>query len=154
MLVPWTIYLSFTLRERHRVTMWNFAWVGFDVLLLLSFAASAWAVWKRRLVAAVFLSASALLLVVDVWFDVTLSWGTRGQYMAIATAALFELPLCALLVVTVRNVLVRLSNTAAALRGEDAPTGSVLSRPMPMGMTPVAADHTPARDVDDRSSGD
>ena len=148
-LIPWIFYLSVTLRDRHRVTMWNTAWVGFDVLLAISFALGAWAMWKRRLVAIPFLTASATLLLVDSWFDVTMSWGTREQRISLLTALLLEIPLSIVLMLTVRMSLLRLSDMIGRLRGDPPTTRSVLASMMPTpgsmplataGTTPVAKD--------------
>ena len=139
-LIPWIFYLSATLRDRHRVTMWNTAWVGFDVLLALSFALGAWAMWKRRLVAIPFLTASAVLLLVDSWFDVTMSWGTREQQVSLLTALLLEIPLSIVLMLTVRMSLLRLSDMTGRLRGDPPTSRSVLARTMP---TPGSASTPP-----------
>lgn len=136
-LIPWTIYLSVTLRDRHRVTQWGTAWVGFDILLVVMLALSAWAAWRRRLVAVVFLTAAAVLLLIDAWFDVMLSWGTREQTSALVTAFAFEIPLCILFVLSVRKALLRIGETVADLRGETRPERSLLSRRMPMALGPV-----------------
>src|SRR5262249_47570213 len=42
-LVPWILYLTFTLPSRHVTLHYDLAWIGFDVALLASFAATAWA---------------------------------------------------------------------------------------------------------------
>lgn len=136
-LVPWIVYLSITLNERHRVTMWGTAWIGFDVLLLVTFALSAWSVWKRRLVAIAFLSATAIMLLIDAWFDVTMSWGTRGERISIATAIVAELPLFVLLALTIRRSLLRLGTTLARARGVSVASRSVLAQHMP---TPIGED--------------
>ena len=46
-LVPWTLYLTFTLPSRHVTFHYDLAWVGFDVALAASFAATAWAASPR-----------------------------------------------------------------------------------------------------------
>ena len=147
LLIPWILYLSNTLRDRHRVTMWGTAWVGFDVLLLVSFALSAWTVWRRLLVAVPLLSATAVLLLVDAWFDITLSWGTRGQAASIVTALVAEIPVSVLLVLAVRTTLLRLSDTISRLSGVPVGPRSVLTRSMPtpqsMSAMDAGADRTP-----------
>ena len=42
-LVPWILYLTFTLPSRHVTLHYDLAWVGFDIALTASFAATAWA---------------------------------------------------------------------------------------------------------------
>src|SRR5690348_8240310 len=46
LLVPWILYLTFTLPARHVTVHYDLAWVGFDVGLTVSFAATAWAVLR------------------------------------------------------------------------------------------------------------
>ncbi len=87
--VPWTIYLSLTLHT-YRLT-----WVGFDVLLTAALLATAYAAWRRHPLVGLLAAATAALLVVDAWFDVTLSAGPE-RTGAILSAALVELPLAAL----------------------------------------------------------
>lgn len=41
-LLPWTVYLAHTLPDRYDTCQWRAAWVGFDIALLLCFAAAAW----------------------------------------------------------------------------------------------------------------
>ena len=130
-LVPWIAFLSVSLPERHRVGTWDVAWVGFDVLLLISFTASAWAVWKRRLISVAFLGASAFALLIDAWFDMTLSWGTREQRSSLLTGLLVELPVAIVLIVTVGVILRRSGTTVAHLRGTE-PHRSAFAQPMPM----------------------
>ena len=38
-LLPWTLWLTFTLPSRHITQHYDVAWVGFDVALLAAFAA-------------------------------------------------------------------------------------------------------------------
>ena len=45
-LVPWILYLTFTLPSRHVTFHYDLAWIGFDVALAASFAATAWAVLR------------------------------------------------------------------------------------------------------------
>lgn len=134
-LVPWILVLAYTLPTNARVTNWRVAWVGFDSLLALSFAASAWAVWKRRYVAVVALTAASVGLMLDTWFDVTLSWGTRQQWGAVALALFVELPVLAVLLVTVTMAMRRSGAAIARLRGQE-PARSVLGQRLPMAPSP------------------
>ncbi|MFJ9626376.1 hypothetical protein ACIQPR_22670 [Streptomyces sp. NPDC091280] len=92
-LIPWTILLAVTLPSAYEVHQWRVTWVGFDVLLVLSMAATALLGWRRHravIVAAVF---SATLLICDAWFDVSLAFGTSAVWSATALAVFAELPL-------------------------------------------------------------
>jgi hypothetical protein len=47
-LAVWIGVLEVTLPRHYRAGGWRTAWVGFDIGLMLVFAASAWAAWRRR----------------------------------------------------------------------------------------------------------
>ncbi|HZS24302.1 MAG TPA: hypothetical protein VFA30_04875 [Gaiellaceae bacterium] len=95
-LVPWTLYLTFTLPGRHTAHHYDVAWVGFDCALLCSFAVSAWCAVRAPgwLVPAAAVTGTMLLC--DAWFDVISTIGTRDADGAILEAAFAELPLAAL----------------------------------------------------------
>ena len=46
-MLPWTIWLSATLRPHHETRHWDLAWAGFDIGLVLAFLATAAAAWRR-----------------------------------------------------------------------------------------------------------
>src|SRR5581483_9460498 len=82
-LVPWTLYLTFTLPGRHTAHHYDVAWVGFDCALLCSFAVSAWCAGRAPgwLVPAAAVTGTMLLC--DAWFDVISTIGTRDADGAI-----------------------------------------------------------------------
>jgi hypothetical protein len=41
-LLPWTLWLTYSLPSRNITDHYDLAWVGFDVALLLAFAATTW----------------------------------------------------------------------------------------------------------------
>jgi hypothetical protein len=91
-LVPWTVYLGYTLPDRQLSSHYNIAWVGFDVILLVVLAATGIFALRRSLYLAMAATAAATLLVIDAWFDVMTSPGS--QFLeSLATAVLIELPL-------------------------------------------------------------
>jgi hypothetical protein len=92
LLVPWVALLGSTLPSRHASHQWRLAWTGFDAALVLAFAATAWTGWRNRQLVVTSLVVLGTLLLCDVWFDVTLSWGTNEQAASIVTAALAEVP--------------------------------------------------------------
>lgn len=104
-LVPWIAYLSVTLPQRHASGGWRFAWVGFDVALVVALAATAWCTLKRRQAVLMVLLVSGVLLVCDAWFDVVLSWGSSEVVASIVTAGLVELPLAVLFFSTYHRLL-------------------------------------------------
>ncbi len=93
-LLPWTIYLAGSLPARQVSTNYGAAWAGFDVLLMLTLASTAYFALRRSRYLAMAASAAAALLVVDAWFDVlTTPAGQRIE--SIGLAAFVELPLAA-----------------------------------------------------------
>ncbi|MBF9073726.1 hypothetical protein [Streptacidiphilus fuscans] len=123
-LVPWTVYLAFSLPDQFEARHWSAAWVGFDVLLLLSLAAAGLAVWQRRQALIPLSIVAGTLLVCDAWFDITLDWGTRDVWSSVAAAVLVELPLALLLFLRARRlyrITVRLAWERMGLPGEPPP---------------------------------
>jgi hypothetical protein len=93
-LLPWTIYLGFSLPDRQLSPHYNIAWVGFDVLELIALGSTGYFALRHSRYLAVTSAAAATLLVVDAWFDVMTS--PRHQILqAIVLAVLVELPLAA-----------------------------------------------------------
>ncbi len=118
-LVPWVVLLSASLPMTTSVGAWRTAWVGFDVALIAALALSAWTVWRRRQLALVALTVTATLVVCDMWFDLSLSWGTPDQTTAIFSALLAELPLLFVLLVSLATMLRRSAMVTQRLRGRD-----------------------------------
>lgn len=133
-LVPWIAYLSVTLPEHHRTGMWDVAWVGFDVILLVMVAASAWSMWRRRMVTIAFLAASAITLMLDAWFDIVLSWGSKEARSSVITGLFIEVPVALLFIATIMRILRRSGEMVARLRGVEPPRHA-LAVPMPMAPT-------------------
>lgn len=96
-LVPWTVYLAATLPSRHIVRHWTLTWVGFDILLLLSFVLTAVFGAMRRQLVAYFAVVTGTLLVCDAWFDVVTA-GPHDVRAALASALIAEVPLALLLI--------------------------------------------------------
>ena len=107
-LAAWIIVLALTLHRSFHTHYWRGAWVGFDILEFLGFAATGWALWRGRQIAIAFLLITATLLCCDAWFDVILDIGTRNIWESVASAALAELPL-AFIMFTAARRLVRMS---------------------------------------------
>ncbi|GAA3825647.1 hypothetical protein [Streptomyces chiangmaiensis] len=96
-LVPWTVVLGMTLPSDYQVHAWRTTWVGFDILLLTALGATA-VLGKRRHRAVVIPAlSSAVLLVCDAWFDVSLALGTPAVWASAALAVFVELPMAAFL---------------------------------------------------------
>lgn len=92
-LIPWTIYLGFSLPARQDSPNYNVAWAGFDVLLLTALGATGWFAYRRSRYLAVAAAAAATLLVTDAWFDILTSPAGADLVEAIVMAVLAELPL-------------------------------------------------------------
>jgi hypothetical protein len=91
-LIPWTIYLGYSLPSRQLSPHYNVAWAGFDVLELIALGATGYFSLRRSRYLAISAAAAATLLVVDAWFDIMTS--PREQVaQAIVLAAVIELPL-------------------------------------------------------------
>jgi hypothetical protein len=94
-LIPWSVYLAFTLPTRALSPHYDIAWVGFDVMLAIALGGTGFFALRRSRWLAVAAAAAGTLLVVDAWFDIMTS--PRGQIAeAIMLAALVELPLAVL----------------------------------------------------------
>ena len=103
-LIPWTVYLGLTLPNRYVTTHWTFTWVGFDVLLLLAFAATAALGLLRRQLVVLSAFATGLLLICDAWFDLTTA-GPRDWALSLISAVVVELPVAAFLLNTALRLL-------------------------------------------------
>ena len=97
-LVPWTVLLALTLPSGYEVHQWRLAWVGFDVLLVVAMASTALLGWLRHRAVIVSGTTTAVLLICDAWFDVSLAVGTPEVWLSAALAAFAELPLAVYLI--------------------------------------------------------
>ncbi len=104
-LAAWIGILAVTLPRYYRSGGWRGAWVGFDLALLVAFAVTGWAAWKRRQVLIICLVVLATLLCCDAWFDVVLDARTRGFELSLLSAVCIELPLAAFAVLGARRLL-------------------------------------------------
>jgi len=96
LLVPWILYLTFTLPARHVTVHYDLAWVGFDLGLTAALAATTWGVLRGSRWLVPFAACAGTMLVCDAWFDVTTSRYGTELWEAILQAAFAELPLAAL----------------------------------------------------------
>ncbi len=102
-LVPWAVFLVRYLPSTHASAHWDIAWAGFDVALALLLLAVAVAAWHRSPWLEGAAAASAALLAVDAWFDITTSATTVELATAIGEALLIELPLAMLCLLLARD---------------------------------------------------
>jgi len=126
----WIGVLEVKLPRDYRAGGWRAAWVGFDIGLLLVFAATAWAAWRRRQVLIVCLIVLATLLCCDAWFDITLDWGTRGFMVSVLSAAVIELPLAVVALIGARRLLRLTVGRLELLAGSPGPVPSFWQVPL------------------------
>ncbi|HEU5332060.1 MAG TPA: hypothetical protein VFU73_04840 [Actinocrinis sp.] len=94
-MVPWLGILAAGLPARFEAAHWSVAWVGLDALEALGLFATGTLLRRRDARAALTAAATATLLLVDAWFDVVTS-DASGRAVAVAMAALAEIPLAGL----------------------------------------------------------
>jgi len=123
-LLPWTLWLTFSLPARHVSQHYDVAWVGFDIGLAVAFAATTWAALRGSPWIVPFAAATGAMLVCDAWFDVVTSAGGGERLEAVLEAVLAELPLAAVCVFIVVDserflgaTIVRYGETLRRLRG-------------------------------------
>jgi hypothetical protein len=90
--VPWTVHLAMSLPQQAHTHNYRVSWVGFDVLLIVALLATAYYAWRGWRHVGVLAAATATMLVVDAWFDMTTS-GRADLVPAVLSAVLVELPL-------------------------------------------------------------
>jgi len=129
-LAVWIGVLEVKLPRLYRAGGWRAAWVGFDTALLLVFAATAWAAWRRRQILIVCLMVLATLLVCDAWFDTTLDWGTKGFMLSLLSALLLELPLAVVALIGARRLLRLTIGRLEVLAGTSGPVPSFWRVPL------------------------
>ena len=95
-LLPWTLYLTYSLPSRHVTQHYDLAWVGFDIALFSAFAVTTLCTVRSSQWLVPAAAATATMLLCDAWFDIVTS-GAPGERMeAVLQAALAEVPLAAI----------------------------------------------------------
>ena len=95
LLVPWILYLTFTLPARHVTVHYDLAWVGFDIGLAAAFGATALTAFRASTWLVPFAAVTGTMLICDAWFDVVTS-GHGERTEALLEAMFAELPLALL----------------------------------------------------------
>jgi hypothetical protein len=95
LLLPWALWLGYSLPSRKVAHHWDLAWAGFDVVLAAALLLTAFALLTRRPVASSFAAATGALLLADAWFDVVTATGGE-RWVSVALAIFGEIPLAAL----------------------------------------------------------
>ena len=87
-LIPWIVYLGFTLPANYVAQNWPAVWIGFDCLLIAFMAATAVLDWLRRQLVVLPAFTTGVLLICDAWFDVLTAGSGRNLAVPLLTAAL------------------------------------------------------------------
>lgn len=94
-LVGWSAALATSVPPSARARHWNLAWSGLDLAEAAAASATAVLLARGERHAAQPAAVLAALLCIDAWFDVCTAPAGRGRRIAIAEAALLELPVAA-----------------------------------------------------------
>ncbi|MEV6730464.1 MULTISPECIES: LPXTG cell wall anchor domain-containing protein [unclassified Streptomyces] len=94
-LLPWMVVLAKTLPQTAEVSNWSTAWIGLDAMLAAGLSGTGLLLRRHDPRAAPLAAATAALLVMDAWFDVTTSAPGGARATAVALAVCAELPLAA-----------------------------------------------------------
>jgi hypothetical protein len=91
-LLPWIVVLATTLPRRQYDRHYRAAWVGFDIILVLAISRTAYLAFRVDPKVQFPATATAVLLFVDAWFDITTSSNRSQFFEALLLAVLVELP--------------------------------------------------------------
>jgi hypothetical protein len=140
-MLPWTIWLSTSLKPHHETEHWDLAWSGFDAALAIMFLLTALAAWRRWPWVGVCAAATGTLLVTDAWFDIVLESHAKEVRNALVLALFAELPVAAVCFwIAYRN---ELHLAAAAERTTESDLVGVLE---------VGSNGKPAREAGDANT--
>jgi hypothetical protein len=95
-LLPWTLWLTYSLPSRQVTPHYNLAWIGFDIALITAFAATAWSAVRSSQWLVPAAAATGTMLLCDAWFDVVTSGAPGDRLEAVLQAAFAEVPLSAI----------------------------------------------------------
>jgi hypothetical protein len=103
-LLPWIVYLAVSLPRRSLDVHYKASWVGFDLLLVVALARTAYMAFKVDARVQLTATAAATLLIVDAWFDVTTSHGRAAVGEALILAVFAEIPIALFCIYVARRV--------------------------------------------------
>jgi len=104
-MIPWVFYLSVTLPASALDAHWSLAWVGLDSGEALALFATGQFLLRRDNRCVLTAAGSAVLLLVDAWFDVTSAAPGPGLATAIVMAVFAEIPIALVCAVLAARVL-------------------------------------------------
>ena len=108
-LIPWMIYLAFTLPTNYVAHNWPATWIGFDCVLIAFMIATAVLGWLRRELVILPGFTTGVLLICDAWFDI-MTAGPGQLWISVLTAALLNVPLAAIMIAGAMRI-IRLTAT-------------------------------------------
>ena len=97
-LIPWIVYLGFSLPANYVAQNWPATWIGFDCLLVAFMVATAVLGLLRRQVVLFTAFTSGVLLICDAWFDVLTAGFGRDLAFPVLTAVFVELPVALVMI--------------------------------------------------------
>jgi hypothetical protein len=103
-LLPWIGVLAVTLPRRQFDLHYRAAWVGFDLLLVFAIIRTAYMAFRIDPRVQIPATATATLLIVDAWFDMTTSGSHRQFFEAFVLAVLVEIPAAVFSIYLARQV--------------------------------------------------
>ncbi len=137
-LLGWMIYLAADLPVSYRAQNWDVAWFGFDLGMLASLCATAWAFWYRRQLAIPAAVISATFLVIDAWFDIVTAQRGFDLDAALVSAFLIELPLAGYLIHFSRRAIRTSIRNAQVHAGVEVVSVSLVRTPLALFEGPPA----------------
>jgi len=111
-LLPWIVFLAETLPKRQFDRHYRVAWVGFDVILVWAIGRTAYMAFRLDPRVQFPATATAVLLFIDAWFDVTTSANRSQIFEALLLAAFIEIPAALFSLYLARSVHRRITELA------------------------------------------
>lgn len=100
-MLPWLAYLAVSLPSTARAAHWSLAWTGLDALEIAGLVGTGLLLRGRdpraRAAVTATAAATAALIVVDAWFDLTTAWTAQDVHSAVLLAVCVEVPAAVLL---------------------------------------------------------
>ncbi len=93
LMVPWSLWLSYSLPIDHMDHQWNLVWSIFDAVMLGSMALTAYFGIKKSGWVIVWASVTGTFLLIDAWFDCVTAKDSWEHFVSISSAAFIEIPL-------------------------------------------------------------
>jgi hypothetical protein len=93
--LPWAANLAIDLPAKAEAAHYKASWVGFDLLLCALLLRTGWSLLRHRAYVEVTAAMTAVVLVIDAWFDVLSASNSDDFTTALALALCVELPLAA-----------------------------------------------------------